>query len=291
MKARCYVKECCTDRWTNHNVTNLLKAFNANLFGQHLVNHIVSRAVLNHVQNKNPKKALVMSFHGWTGSGKNYVADLIAKHVFREGTESQYVNKKIATLHYPHDGDLKHYKKDLKSFITRSVERCDRAMFVFDEMDKMPEGLSDVMKPYLDYHSNIENIDYRKSIFLFLSNTAGNKINKETLRHFQEGKSRESITNKQMESILSVASFNMEGGMKNSELILSGLVDFFIPFLPMERKHVLECAAASIRLRNQVASREVLEQIANELHYFPPGSNIYSKTGCKQVEKKVDGFL
>ena len=28
-----------------------------------------------------PQKALVMSFHGWTGAGKNYVAKFVAEYV------------------------------------------------------------------------------------------------------------------------------------------------------------------------------------------------------------------
>lgn len=33
----------------------------------------------------------------------------------------------------------------------------------------MPEGLLDTLSPFLDHHSNVDGVDYRKSIFLFLS--------------------------------------------------------------------------------------------------------------------------
>ena len=41
-------------------------------------------------------------------------------------------------------------------------------MFVFDEVDKLPHGLLDVIKPYLDYYEKLGGVDYRKAIFLFL---------------------------------------------------------------------------------------------------------------------------
>ena len=41
-------------------------------------------------------------------------------------------------------------------------------MFVFDEIDKMSPGLIDTVKPYLDYYDDLNGIDYRKAIFIFL---------------------------------------------------------------------------------------------------------------------------
>ena len=37
------------------------------------------------------KKPLVMSFHGWTGSGKNYVSKFIADALFDQGLRSRFV--------------------------------------------------------------------------------------------------------------------------------------------------------------------------------------------------------
>ena len=37
------------------------------------------------------KKPLVMSFHGWTGSGKNYVSKFIAESLFAKGMRSKFV--------------------------------------------------------------------------------------------------------------------------------------------------------------------------------------------------------
>lgn len=42
-------------------------------------------------KNKHNKKALVLSLHGWTGVGKNYVVTMIAEALYTEGMKSKYV--------------------------------------------------------------------------------------------------------------------------------------------------------------------------------------------------------
>ena len=42
-----------------------------------------------------------MSFHGWTGSGKNYVTKFITESLFEKGLASQFVHLFVSTLHFP----------------------------------------------------------------------------------------------------------------------------------------------------------------------------------------------
>ena len=44
------------------------------VFGQHLVTETVLKAIVGHLNNKSPNKALALSFNGWTGSGKTLLA-------------------------------------------------------------------------------------------------------------------------------------------------------------------------------------------------------------------------
>jgi hypothetical protein len=41
------------------------------------------------------------------------------------------------------------------------VSQCGRTLFVFDEVEKMPKGMLDAIKPFLDYHEEIDGIDFR----------------------------------------------------------------------------------------------------------------------------------
>lgn len=80
------------------------------LFGQHLASRIILKAVSGFMSNKNPKKPLVLSLHGWTGTGKNFVSELIANNIFKEGMDSKYVHIFTSELHFPHSSQFDTYK-------------------------------------------------------------------------------------------------------------------------------------------------------------------------------------
>ena len=46
-------------------------------------------------------------------------------------------------------------------------------LFIFDEIDKLPEGVIDAVKPFIDHHETVGGVDFRRCIFIFLSNTGG----------------------------------------------------------------------------------------------------------------------
>lgn len=288
----CRFKECCTPRWVNHtDAMNIPKTFKQQLIGQHLVERIAANTVIAHLKKEEPEKALVLSFHGWTGSGKNFVSDIIASHVYKNGVKSKFVHKYIAGNDFQHLDELQDYKERLKKEITEKTNMCERSLFVFDETEKMPEGLLDTLKPFLDHHPHIKGVDYRKNIFIFLSNTGGDEVNREVYDHFKSGEPREMITAKQMESVLSMSSFNLEGGLKNSILVVSELVDFYVPFLPMELDHVKQCIRAEMKKRGHAMDEKIVKDVASEIDFFPKRDPIFSNSGCKKVSKKLDAYL
>ena len=147
----------------------------------------------------------------------------------------------------------------------------------------------DVLKPYLDHHREIKEINYRKNIFIFIGNTGGEEVNREAYQHFRAGHSREEITSKQMEKILSTDAFNNKGGLKDAYLLLANLVDFFVPFLPMERKHVKMCVRAELLRRDEdePIDERIVDKVADEMEYFPSASPIFCSSGCKRIGTKI----
>ena len=120
-KVWCRFNECCTERWIPANVTGVQSALRRRVFGQHLVTEIVLKAIVGHLNNKSPSKALALSFNGWTGSGKNFVSKIIAEHIFRKGMESKFVHQIIATHDFPHQSEVDRYKRLLRSLVSGSV--------------------------------------------------------------------------------------------------------------------------------------------------------------------------
>ena len=286
--AYCQFGECCTEKWIASNITGLESALRRRVFGQHLVTETVLKAVVGHLNNKSPSKALALSFNGWTGSGKTFVSKIIAEHIFKKGMDSSFVHQIIATHNYPHQSHVDIYKRQLRTLVAESVSKCSRSLFIFDEMDKMPLGLIDVLKPYLDHYPHVENIDYRKSIFIFLSNTGGHLINNAVLTHWREGKKREDIKIKQMDKVINLGEFNNKGGFWHSSLIEKNLIDYFIPFMPLERSHIKMCAKADLKQKGHPFIEPILNTIADELLYFPDDLKVFSQSGCKKISSKVD---
>ncbi|KAG2455997.1 TOR1B protein, partial [Polypterus senegalus] len=80
------------------------------LFGQQLARHAILKAVTGFLNHENSEKPLVLSFHGWSGTGKNYVTKMIAKHLYKKGMRSSFVHHFIATIHFLHAGSSALYK-------------------------------------------------------------------------------------------------------------------------------------------------------------------------------------
>ncbi|XP_013421097.1 torsin-1A-like [Lingula anatina] len=291
---KCRMYECCDDRWLIANLTGMKTALESRLHGQHLVVDTTVRAITGHIKNKNPQKALVLAFHGWTGGGKNFVSKIIAEHLYHKGMESQYVHLFIATLHFPHASKVETYKDQLRTWIKGNTTKCPRTLFIFDEMDKMPEGLIDAIKPFLDVYPEINGVNYRKTTFIFLSNTGGNAITEHTIAHWEKGKRREEIKHKDMENVIILSAYNEHGGLWHSNIIEMNLISSFVPFLPLERKHVKMCIRDDLRAKNisdEKITEEILSKVADELQYHPPSKQLFSKSGCKRVSQKVDLIL
>lgn len=292
-----FFAECCTDRHIGLNETVLRLSLSTQVYGQHLCKSAVINHLRAHARSTNPTKALALSFHGGTGTGKNLVSRIVAESMYRKGMRSKYVHLISATKEFPHLEMVPIYKDKLKEKIESSVAECERSLFIFDEVDKMPSGLLDIVKPYLDFYEELGGVDYRKTTFIFLSNTAGKAIVAKTLDHWRQGKVREDITLVDMEKLVSTEAVNTRNsGLWHSELLLAHMISAHLPFLPLERKHVRDCIKDSLvakkyyRDRDQIEDR-IVREIADQLPYFPKDEELYSVTGCKRVPEKVDYIM
>ncbi|KAM9735721.1 torsin family 1 isoform 1-T1 [Menidia menidia] len=286
-----YFHECCRPEWISFNKTGLRTDLEEKLFGQHIASRIILKAVNGFMNNESPKKPLVLSLHGWTGTGKNFVSKLIAENIYKEGLNSKFVHVFASTLHFPHQGQLATYKSQLQHWIKGNVSNCERSMFIFDEMDKMHPGLIDSIKPYLDYYDKLEGVSYRKSIFIFLSNAGGDSIIQTALDFWRAGRSRDEIELKDLETSLSLSVFNnQKSGFFHTSLIDKNLVDFFVPFLPLEYQHVVQCTMSEMKHRDQKPDRDVADQVARDLVYFPKSERVFSVKGCKSIESKLNYY-
>lgn len=89
------------------------------LHGQHLARELVLTAVRGYLEMPRPDKALALSFHGWSGTGKNFVARMLAENLYQDGLRSDCVKVFISTLHFPHPKNVDLY--EVRPAVLRSL--------------------------------------------------------------------------------------------------------------------------------------------------------------------------
>ena len=226
--------EQCNSMWTTKDLPMLRNSFEKNVFGQHiaikLILSVLSRRWTQ--SDADVKKPLVMSFHGWTGSGKNYISKFIAEALFDRGLRSKFVHLFVSTLHFYDESDVVKYRLQLQDWVRGNVSRCEDSLFIIDEVDKMPPGVLDGLKPYMDFHTTVDGVDFRRATFILLSNTGGREVTQKTMDFWQEGRQRESMTYFDLEGLVTKGAFNEKGGLQQSSIIDRSLIDVYIPFCP-----------------------------------------------------------
>ncbi|XP_059094106.1 torsin-1B-like [Tigriopus californicus] len=200
---------------------------------------------------------------------------------------SRFVHLFSVTRHFPDPKKVDLYKSQLQEWIRGNVTGCHQNLFIFDEIDKMPEGLIDSLKPFMDYYKSLDKIDYRRSIFLFLSNTGGKAITHKTYQLWKAGRKRTDFKYSDFEELISGGAFNDEGGFHHSGLITSSLIDYYIPFLPLEKLHVQKCAEVEALKRGRVLTGQMMARVIGSVRFWPEGESLYSENGCKQIYARV----
>ena len=111
-------ERCSSPTWVPKNITQLKNSLKDNLFGQHIAQNVILSSLSRRWKSQHSyNKPLVMSFHGWTGSGKNFVAKYIAEALFKKGLKSRYVKTFISTVHFYNDLKVQEYQQNLRDWV------------------------------------------------------------------------------------------------------------------------------------------------------------------------------
>ncbi|XP_065140428.1 prosalusin [Paramisgurnus dabryanus] len=263
-----------------------------NLYGQHMVQDIVSEAVVNFLQDENPERPLVLSFHGASGTGKSLVSSMVGRHIYGTAMGSPYIHQYVPTLHFPSADRVQQYRSDLKKWVEGNLTACARSIFIFDEMEKMPPGVIDVLEPHLGPFHVLFQTNYRKAIYIFISTIGQDVINKLALESQKAGRDREEIRPEELDELIADAAYNTSNsGFYKSRIITKKLITRFVPFLPLRQRHVVRCAQRELCQRGECRRVDVASSVGGAMIYMPQDSPYFSSTGCKLVPAKVNLFL
>ena len=95
-------------------VAVLENSLQEHLFGQHIAHDVVLSALKAHFrEDVRPKKALALSFHGLSGTGKTYTTQFIMNSLFKNGRKSQYIHFFTGRNHFPMESKTDVYKVNI----------------------------------------------------------------------------------------------------------------------------------------------------------------------------------
>ncbi|KAM6930789.1 prosalusin [Xenentodon cancila] len=290
-KLYCTISDSC-DCDFKPNIRDLEWDLYKNVFGQHLAQEILSEEVTKFLQNKSPSQPLVLSFHGSSGTGKTLVSSMLGNHLYGSAMSSPFVHQFVPTLHFPSPQRVSRYRRDLKSWVQGNLTECARSVFIFDEMEKMPPGLIDVLEPFLGPSHVVFRTNYRKAIYVFISTAGEEVINKVALDNRQAGREREEIKLADLEEAVAQELYNNDtSGFYRSSILQQKLVTRFVPFLPLSRCHVERCVRSQLCQRGCCSRSDVVEAVGRDVIYAPVQGQYFSTTGCKAVSAKINFFL
>ncbi|XP_005095165.1 torsin-1A [Aplysia californica] len=223
-------------------------------------------------------KPLVMSFHGGTGVGKNFMSRIMSENLKR----SKVMQFVIPHL-FPHKVYNEIYSKQIQQWIMGNVTECKVSIFVIDEMDKAPPGVVSGIGQAVHSLSKPCHLA-APVIVLLLSNANAVEINRRflSLRHAHPSSLiREKISDSKFMDI-----FKSESEWYFT--LASSTIDVFVPFLPLEKSHVIQCIRRDLVAKGFSSNSDAVEKILRELSYSTFGDLHLSTTGCKRVQDKVD---
>ena len=180
----------------------------------------------------------------------------------------------------------------------------------------MPEGLIDSIKLFVESQPTVKinnvNLNFRKSIFIFISNIGRSEILKQCI----SAKQRESIQLADLQPQLRSSALENKNGLRRSAIVKHNLIDHYVPFLPLTEDHVRECISNEIdRINPRLKYRRgIFEKVLNELEWFSGMGNevvlinqyapahvsqissttskiIYSVSGCTKVASIVALYM
>ncbi|KAH9505367.1 Torsin-1A [Bulinus truncatus] len=279
-----YIQKQRCNLWKMFNKSVLEMDLEASVFGQHIAVDTIPIKVdlylqkFHHHSDKLMEcKPLVLSFHGWTGVGKNYISKIIT------GTlHDSRVNSFVIPFHFPHEAYQSIYKTEINEWIVKNITDCAINVIVIDEMDKaypaVVEGIAGAVNTLTKpCHQTVP------IVFLLLSNSHAVDINRAFLNFMRasEHNTREQFVLKEVDPFLNSVSWF-------TYLSHRELIDAFVPFLPLEKKHVIQCIKRDLVSKRLSTDSESINKILKELSFSVFGDLVLSNTGCKRVADKVD---
>ncbi len=108
-----------------------------------------------------------------SGTGKTHTIQIVRDSMFLQKSQTQFYHYISTPSLFPHQKDeleLRKYRTKLHSMIQTAVKNCPHAVFVIEEAHLMNVKLLEGLRPFFDSVESVEGVDYRKAVFVLVSN-------------------------------------------------------------------------------------------------------------------------
>lgn len=231
---------------------------------------------------------------------------MIAEHVFLLGMQSKFVQFIAAQKLVSENPSSTDLSRVLLKRVQETVSRCSRSLIVIDEANLLPSSTLNSLIALLKPRAQIDGVDYRQSIFLFLVNNEGHlvfdhtydlEVNKEQSRDSLSYLDYERMLKDALQSADEQAEKNASQeprGFASSRLLDEDHIDLLVPFLPLRRQDVEGCVGDEVWRRkcrlqyNDSEMRELRQLVADQFLFVPDEKPSYTLNGCKRIETLFD---
>lgn len=220
--------------------------------GQDLAVKQFSDAVCDHLANKEPLKPLVISVHGPVGVGKSLLHLLAARTLYAArphpdmrcpGADCPGYKVLYGMDYTAEDRAAQHAA--LRSSLFDHVSSAPESLIVIEEYDKLDCQMRGFFRHLLE-HGRVGNVSIAKSIVILESNTGYMTLHS----MLSKAGSREAISPEHAQRELKDLVFSRWQGQgcedRADTLKTVGIIDFFLPFFPLEKQHIAQLFEARI---------------------------------------------
>lgn len=250
------------------------------IVGQDLALRQISDAVCDHLAAPSPSKPLVLSIHGPPGVGKSLFHQEAARALYSTapgpaldcpGVDCRGYRVLFGLDFSADDREAQHAA--LRASLTEHMASATQALLVIEEYDKLDCEMRGFFRHLLEGGSAAGNFSLSRSIVVLESNTGYTALH----GMLEAAGGREAIPPERAQRELKDIVFErwrLQGCEEYTDTMkMVGLVDFFLPFFPLERPNVKE-----------LFERRLVEKIATEA----PGLVDWDPSAVEFLVDKVD---
>ncbi|XP_038063491.1 torsin-2A-like [Patiria miniata] len=279
------------------NITDVRHELEKGLIGQPVASHLILDA-LRGGKFQDGSKPLVMFFHGSSGVGKTHTANIITESVLKRPERDSCIHlfSSDVFMREERERSKEMFIDAIEDWLNGSKEgkpdTCCFSFFIFDDLrDDTPPDLTQALGQALS-RINSKYPSQSKTgteIFIIITRTGSKAILEFLVANMRRRHTRNSLATQQPNWQEPwrhlIANLNKQDSFQ-AWLPPEDYVR--IPFLPLERYHIKQCAKRRLEHKNMTATEERLEWVADQLTYYPEDWPIFSSSGCKKVAGKVD---